>query len=186
MKWSVSAAGSLAVAMMSRSRTVSLRRRALPASETRSEAGCSRSSSTASSSAGSARPRSVRGGPEAFFLRPTDLRMFSSSFAPSPGSVRRRCSRAAVFSSASVVTPSSCQILRTVFGPSPGMWRNSTTSGGIVLRRLVSASISPLSTIWTILSWIVAPIPGSSLALPSSASWATGPPVSRTRVAALR
>ena len=58
----------------------------------------------------------------------------------------------------------------------PGCWRNSTTSGGIVLRRLVSASISPLSTIWTILSWIVAPIPGSSLALPSSASWATGPP----------
>src|SRR5947207_2654652 len=68
--------------MMSRSRTVSLRRRALPASETRSAAGCSRSTSTTASSAGSARPSSVRGGPVAFFLRPTDLSTFSSSLAP--------------------------------------------------------------------------------------------------------
>ena len=45
------------------------------------------------------------------------------------------------------------------------MCRNSTTSGGIVLRRFESASISPVSTIWTILSWIVAPIPGSSFAV---------------------
>ena len=66
------------------------------------------------------------------------------------------------------------------------MRRKSTTSGGIVLRRLARASISPVFTIWTILSWIVAPIPGSSFALPSSASWATGPPVSRTRWAARR
>ena len=66
------------------------------------------------------------------------------------------------------------------------MCRNSTTSGGIVLRRFESASISPVFTIWTILSWIVAPIPGSSLAFPSSASWATGVPVSRTRAAARR
>ena len=184
MKYSVSAAGSLAVAMMSRSRTVSLRRRALPASETRSAAGCSRSTSTTASSAGRAWPSSVRGGPVAFFLRPTDLSTLSSSFAPRPGSVRSRCERAASLSSASVVTPSSCQILRTVFGPSPGMFRNSTTSGGIVLRRFVSASISPVSTIWMILSWIVAPIPCSSFAFPSSASCATGVPCSRIRVAA--
>ena len=64
------------------------------------------------------------------------------------------------------------------------MFRNSTTSGGIVLRRFVSASISPVSTIWTIFSWIVAPIPCNSLALPSSASCATGVPLSRMRVAA--
>ena len=186
MKYSVSAFGSLAVAMMSRSRTVSLRRRALPASETRSAAGCSRSTSTTASSAGSACPSKARGGPLAFFLRAVDLRMLSSVLAPRPGSVRSRSARAASFSSASVVTPSSCQILRTVFGPRPGMCRNSTTSGGIVLRRFESASISPVFTIWTILSWIVAPIPGSSLAVPSSASWATGVPVSRTRAAARR
>ena len=112
--------------------------------------------------------------------------MFSSTFAPRPGSVRSRWARAASFSSASVVTPSSCQIFRTVFGPRPGIRRKSTTSGGIVLRRFASASISPLSTIWTIFSSIVAPIPGSFFASPSSASWATGPPVSRTRVAARR
>ena len=121
VKYSVSAFGSLAVAMMSRSRTVSLRRRALPASQTRSAAGCSRSTSTTASSAGSAWPSSARGGPVAFFLRAVDLRMLSSVFAPRPGSVRRRWARAASFSSASVVTPSSCQILRTVFGPRPGM-----------------------------------------------------------------
>ena len=186
MKYSVSAFGSLAVAMMSRSRTVSLRRRALPASETRSAAGCSRRTSTTASSAGSAWPSSVRGSAETFFLRPAALSTASSVLAPSPGKVRSRWARAASFSSASVVTPSSCQIFRTVFGPSPGMCRNSTTSGGIVLRRFESASISPVSTIWTILSWIVAPIPGSSFAVPSSASCATGVPVSRTRVAARR
>ncbi len=57
----------------------------------------------------------------------------------------------------------------------------ATTSGGIVLRRFASASISPCSTIWTIFSSIVLPIPWSSFALPSSASWAIEPPLSRTR-----
>ncbi len=42
MKYAVSSAGSVAVAMMSRSRNVSLRRRTEPASETCTAAGCSR------------------------------------------------------------------------------------------------------------------------------------------------
>ena len=46
VKYSVSAAGSLAVAMMSRSRNVSFRRRTLPASETSNAAGCSPSTAT--------------------------------------------------------------------------------------------------------------------------------------------
>ena len=64
-----------------------------------------------------------------------------------------------------------------VFGPSPGRCMNSTTSGGTCALRLVSASISPVSTIWTIFSSIVLPIPGSSFARPSSASCAIEPRV---------
>jgi len=57
-----------------------------------------------------------------------------------------------------------------VFGPSPGRCMNSTTSAGMRSLRFARASISPCSTIWTIFSSIVLPIPGSSLAAPSSAS----------------
>ena len=39
-----------------------------------------------------------------------------------------------------------------------------TTSGGTCALRFVSACISPSSTIWTIFSSIVLPIPGSSFA----------------------
>ena len=46
--------------------------------------------------------------------------------------------------------------------------------------------MSPVSTTWTIFSSIVLPIPCSSFARPSSASWATDADVSRMRVAARR
>ena len=82
--------------------------------------------------------------------------------------------------------PSSCQIRRTVFGPRPGMRMNSTTSAGTSCLCFVSACTSPSSTIWTIFSSIVLPIPWSSFAFPSSAICATDVPVSRIRVAARR
>ena len=63
---------------------------------------------------------------------------------------------------------------------------NLTTSSGTSAFRFVNASISPSSTTWTILSSIVLPIPERLFAFPSSASCATGPPVSRIRVAARR
>jgi hypothetical protein len=63
---------------------------------------------------------------------------------------------------------------------------NSTTSAGTRFLRLARASISPFSTISTIFSSIVLPIPDSSLALPSTASCAIEPPVSRIRCAARR
>ena len=119
VKWSISATGSLAVAMMSRSRTCSLRRRTLPASLTWSAAGCSRRSATTARTAGSARPRS--GFCSIFFFGVASaLRTFSSVFGPSPVSVRSCSVSAAFFRSASVSTPSSCQIRRAVFGPRPG------------------------------------------------------------------
>ncbi len=93
--------------------------------------------------------------------------------------MRRRSCSAAARSSASVETPSSCQILLAVFGPSPGSRMKATTSAGMRPRRLATASISPVSTIWTIFSSIVLPIPCSSFARPSRASCAIEPPVSR-------
>ncbi len=60
------------------------------------------------------------------------------------------------------------------------------TSSGTSARRFSSASIEPVSVISTIFASIVPPIPGSSLAVPWSASSAIDAPVSRIRVAARR
>ena len=186
MNASISAFASVAVAIRSRSRKVSRRRRTEPASETRSAAGWARSSSATASTAGSPCPSSGRAGALGFVRSFSALRMFSSTFGPRPVSVRSRSCSAAARSSATVVIPSSCQIRRAVFGPRPGRCMNAITSGGIRSRRLATASISPVSTIWTIFSSIVLPIPWSSFALPSSASWAIDPPVSLIRCAARR
>jgi hypothetical protein len=183
---SISAGGSVEVAITSRSRNVSRRRRAEPASETLTAAGCRRSSSTSSSRTGSPSPSSRRDSRGSFGSSASAFRIFSSLLAPSPVSARSRSCSAASFSSAIVVTPSSFQIRRAVFGPSPGRRMNLTTSSGTSAFRFSSASIVPVSTTWTIFSSIVLPIPESSFALPSSASCATGPPVSRMRVAARR
>ena len=186
VKKAVSEAGSVAVAITSRSRNVSLRRRTEPASETCTAAGWARSSATAACTAGSPSPSSRRSVSGFSAWNASALRIFSSDFAPSPARLRSRSPSAAVFSSSSVVTPSSFQIRAAVFGPSPGSRMKLTTSGGTAAFFRPSASISPVSTIWTIFSSIVLPIPGSSFALPSSASCATEPEVSRIRVAARR
>ena len=100
--------------------------------------------------------------------------------------MRSRSDSAAALSSSSVSTPSSFQMRAAVFGPRPGSFMKRTTSGGTPAFFFVSASISPISTISTIFSSIVLPMPCSSFARPSSASWATEPDVSRTRAAARR
>ena len=74
-----------------------------------------------------------------------------------------------------VVIPRSCQIRRAVFGPRAGSRRNSATPAGTRSLRLVSASISPDSTICTIFDSIVFPIPGRFFASPASACSAIGP-----------
>ncbi len=186
VKYAVSSAGSVAVAMMSRSRKVSLRRRTDPASETCTADGCSRSAATTACTAGSPSPSSLRPSSGFSAWNASALRIFSSLFAPRPGSARSCSASAAAFSPSSVEIPSSFQIRAAVFGPSPGSRMKRTTSGGTWPFRFVSASISPSSTIWTIFSSIVLPIPCSSFALPSSASCATEPEVSRIRAAARR
>ena len=53
-----------------------------------------------------------------------------------------------------------------VFGPRPGSRRNWRTSAGTSARRFSSAAISPVSVSSTIFASIVAPMPGSSFAVP--------------------
>ncbi len=185
-KWSTSACGSPAVAMMSRSRTVSRMRRAEPARSTSTDAGCSRSVSTTARSFGSVVPSSARRGPSAAFGTDSAAAIFSSVPAPMPAWPRSCCASAAAFSSATVVIPSSCQIRRAVLGPSPGSRMNVATSAGTTALRLVNAWISPSSTTSTIFASIVLPMPCSFTALPSSASCATEVGVSRIRAAAFR
>src|SRR3954452_9124028 len=186
VKYSVSSRGSVAVATMSRSLNVSLRRRTEPASETCTVAGCSRSTETTASTAGSPSPSSRRPSSGFAALNASALRIFSSLFAPSPASPRSCWASAAPFNSSSVVTPSSRQMRAAVFGPRPGRRMNWTTPSGTSARRFASASIVPVSTIWTIFSSIVLPMPCSSFARPLSASSAIDPDVSRIRVAARR
>src|ERR671937_258159 len=171
--------------MISRSRNVSLRRRALPASETSTAAGCSRRTETTASNAARPSPSRRRSDGSCFFSA-SAFRTRSSVFAPRPVSVRSCSFSAARLSSSTVVTPSSRQMRAAVFGPSPGRRMKSTTSGGTIPLRFVNACISPSLTTWTIFSSIVLPIPFSSLARPASASSATLPAVSRIRVAARR
>ncbi len=62
----------------------------------------------------------------------------------------------------------------------------ATTPGGKRARSFSAAGIDPVRTSVSIFSWSVLPIPGSSLARPSSASAATDTDASRTLFAALR
>src|SRR5436305_11409571 len=135
---------------------------------------------------GSAVPSSARCGPSAARGTASAARIFSSDLAPRPARPRSCCDSAAAWSASPVVIPSSCQSRRAVFGPSPGSRMNVATSAGTSAFFFVSAWISPSSTTCTIFSSIVLPIPCSSFARPSRASWATELPVSRIRVAARR
>src|SRR4051794_26921544 len=171
---------------MSRSRTVSRIRRAEPASETSTEASCSCSTCTTARSFGSVVPRSARCGPSAARGRASASAIFCSVPGPMPACPRSSCASAAALSASTVVIPSSCQIRRAVFGPSPGRRMNVATSAGTSAFRFVSAWISPSSTTSTIFASIVLPMSCSAFALPSSASCATDDGVSRIRAAALR
>ena len=101
-------------------------------------------------------------------------RIRSSVRAPKPERVRSCSASAAVRRSATVVIPSSFQILAADFGPSPGRRMKLTTSGGTIALRFVKACISPSSTIWTIFSSIVLPIPRKLLGGAVQRELATG------------
>ena len=166
-KCAISAAGSVAVAITSRSRNVSRPRRTLPAPETSTAAGmrAQRLDDLAHDREPDAEEAAPLGlGPEALRERLEDLLL---ALRAEP--LERRgpaAARPPARSSSSVVTPSSRQIRAAVFGPSPGSRRNWRTSAGTSARRFSSAAIEPVSVISTIFASIVAPIPGSSFAEP--------------------
>ena len=151
--------------MRSRSRTVSRRRRTLPASDTAIAAGCASSAATTRLTAGSAVASRRRSSGASPTPASSAFRIFSSLFAPMPDRSRSRPDSAAAFRPSSDVMPSCVQIRAAVFGPTPGSRRKSTTPAGTSPRRFVSACISPSSTTSTTFASIVFPIPGSVLRL---------------------
>ena len=158
------------MAITSRSLTLSVIRRAEPASSTRSAAGCARSAATSCSPTASARfehdagvarrssaprwrvERGAGGSPRPWGRSPSA----SGSAAP------RRPSRSA--SSESIASSSNSR--RARLGPRPGRRVISSSPAGNLARSLTAAGIAPSSASASTFSWIVAPIPGSSVARP--------------------
>ena len=97
-----------------------------------------------------------------------------------------RCSWAAVRSDSSESIPSSSNRRRARLGPRPGRRVISISPGGNFARSLTSAGISPVSASDMTFSWMIAPIPASSVARPSRASAVIETGASRTALAALR
>ena len=120
-----SASGSEAVAMMSRSLTLSVIRRAEPASSTRSAAGWARRASSSCSPTASARLSTTRRPPplpSASSARWAAIaaRMLSSALGPKPLSARICCAEAAASSASSESMESSSNSRRARLGPRPG------------------------------------------------------------------
>ena len=181
-----SASGSVAVAITSRSLTVSVIRRADPASSTSIAAGCSRSAATSGSPTASARLSTIRAGRSPAPSNRRLARIASSALGPNPLSARIFCSSAAVRSDSSESIPSSSYSRRARLGPSPGRRVIAISPGGNFARILTSAGISPSSASAMIFSWMIAPTPTSSVARPSRASAVTDTGASRIALAALR
>ena len=181
-----SAAGSEAVAMMSRSLTESAWRRAEPASSTRSEAGCARSASTIASPMLSARlQQHALRGPRRRCRRRSSPAPISSNFGPKPldrraaaGPRRRRAASPA----------SRCPARRTAAAPSSarGPAAASCPAGRAGTSRAASAAagIVPVSSSATSFSSSVLPIPGSAVTVPSRVIAATETVASRAALAA--
>ena len=163
-----SAGGSEAVAMMSRSLTASVRRRAEPASSTRSDAGCARSASTIPSPMSSALLSSTRAarrlagaGRERLEDRLLELGPEAAHVAQLLGLGRRAQALERV--DAELVVE-----LAGALGPEAGQAREvDEARPGIRARSFSMAGIVPVSSSASIFSSSVRPMPGSSVTLPS-------------------
>ena len=138
-----SAPGSDAVAITSRSLTVSVMRRADPASSTRSAAGWARSAATSGSPIASARSSKIRERGSAAPDSSTAARIDSSALGPKPFSVLICCCSAALRSASGESIPSSSNSLRARLGPMPGRWVITIRPGGNLARSLTAAGIAP-------------------------------------------
>ena len=88
-------------------------------------------------------PSSARRGPSGARLGER-IAIFSSVPGPMPACPRSCSASAAALSAATVVMPSSCQIRRAVFGPSPGSRMKTATSAGtsaLLLRQRVDLAV---------------------------------------------
>ena len=115
-----SASGSVAVAITSRSLTVSVMRRAEPASSTWVEAGCSLSAVISGSAMASALSSTTRVGRSPAPANRRLARMASSALGPKPLSFWICCPSAAVRNPSSESIPSSSNSRRARFGPEAG------------------------------------------------------------------
>ena len=182
-----SAAGSEAVAMMSRSLTESALRRSEPATSTRSDAGCARSAPTICSAIGTARDSRIRGaGPPSSSCSARTRLRFSSAFGPNPRSPRIWPASAAARSASSESTPISSYSRRARFGPKPGRCMTDSSPLGNLARSFTAAGISPVSSSARSFSSSVLPIPGTVVTLPSRVIAMIDTDESRTALAALR
>jgi hypothetical protein len=183
---STSAAGSLAATTMSRSFTVSARRRALPASSTRSADGWSRRLATSSSPTARAFESSMRalGRPSAPAASAAST--FSSAFVPKPFTSFSWPVSAALRRSSIELTPIWSWSSLARLGPRPGMRVTSTSPDGMRCLSLSAEGMLPVSSRASIFSAIVLPTPASSTARPCFAISATETPASRIAFAALR
>ena len=156
-----SAAGSLAVAMMSRSLTESARRRSEPATSTRSAAGCERSAPTICSAmfararAGCAAPAPPSGDSASV------LSSCSSTFGAEPRSSRiccclgRRAQRVERVDAELVVEPP------RPLGPEAGQVHHRDQPVGYLSRSFSADGMSPVSSSAWIFSSSVLPMPGA-------------------------
>ncbi len=184
---SISAAGSLAVAMMSMSFAVSPSRRSEPAISTRSAAGWSRSAPAICSATGSARESRIRGaGPPPSSCSASTRSRFSSTLAPKPRSERIWPASAASRSLSSESTPSSSYSSRARLGPKPGRCMTAIRPAGNFARSFTEAGMSPVSSSARSFSSSVLPMPGSSVTRPSRVRPITDTEASRTALAAVR
>ena len=147
---------------MSKSATVSRKRRRLPQTIARSTPGAARAASAnrrarrCASKIG--RRRSLPDNPS----RRTALRRFSSVFAPKPGRSRNRSPARASSKSATDATPNRSRSAKAVFGPKPVMRVNSTNSGGNSARNSSSLAIFPDSAYSLMREAVAPPMPSSS------------------------
>ena len=161
-------------------------RRALPASSTRSAAGCSRSVATSSSPTVSAFESSMRAWGRPSAPAASAASTFSSALLPKPFTSLSWPLSAALRRSSIELTPSwSCSSFARL-GPRPGMRVTSTRPDGMRCLSLSAEGIEPVSSRASIFSAIVLPTPASSTARPCFASSSTDTPASRIAFAALR
>ena len=179
-------ARSLDVAMRSRSRTVSRRRRTLPASDTASRRRMRRE---LGDDAAYRRERLPEKPPRLRLVadprleRLQDLLLAARAHS---GEIAQPALLGGALEPVERGDPELRPDPRRRLRADSGSRRKSTTPAGTRPRRFVSACISPSSTTSTTLFSIVLPMPGSSFAFPSSASSAIGSGDSRMRPAARR